>query len=80
MPYVGRLRHKDFACPMTEIEPEEPEKLDKLYENQDTFVIGCEPFAHYSGIKKLEKIGHGSKPGNNCGGKFPNLPAVDQAS
>ncbi len=28
----------------------------------------------------LGTIRPGSKPGNNCGGKFPNLPTVDPAS
>ncbi|HEV3260212.1 MAG TPA: hypothetical protein VG013_25370 [Gemmataceae bacterium] len=55
LPYVGKLRHADFAFLFTEIEPEEPERLDRLYDEGNTFVIGCEPFAHYSGISRLEK-------------------------
>lgn len=55
LPYLGKLQHADFAFLFTEIEPEDPEKLDRLYEEKGTFVIGCEPFAHYSGMKKLAK-------------------------
>ncbi|HVA51846.1 MAG TPA: hypothetical protein VNH11_36225 [Pirellulales bacterium] len=52
-PYLGRLQHADFALLLTEIEPEEPDLLDQLYEKKNTFVIGCEPFSHYSGVEKL---------------------------
>lgn len=53
LPYVGKLRHQDFEFPLTEIEPEEPNKLDRLYDEEDTFVIGCEAFTHYSGIERF---------------------------
>jgi hypothetical protein len=51
LPYVGKLGHADFASLFTEIEPEQPKKLDQLY-NEDgfTFVIGCDAFIHYTGI------------------------------
>lgn len=52
LPYIGKLEHADFAAPFTEIEPEQPERLDRLYDEGDMFVIGCEPFSHYSGIRK----------------------------
>jgi len=55
LPYVGKLGHADFAFLFAEIEPEEPERLDRLYDEGDTFVIGCEPFTHYSGIRRLAK-------------------------
>ena len=53
LPYVGQLAHPDFTFLLTEIEPEEPERLDRLYEENDTFVVGCEAFTHYLGIKRL---------------------------
>ncbi len=55
LPYVGKLQHADFAFLFTEIEPEEPDRLDGLYDKENSFVIGCEPFTHYSGIKRLAK-------------------------
>jgi len=55
LPYVGKLRHEDFGHLFTEIEPEKPESLDRLYEEEDTFVIGCDAFTHYSGIKSLTR-------------------------
>ncbi len=55
LPYVGKLRHPDFAFLLTEIEPEDLEGLDQLCEDEGTFVIGCEPFTHYSGIKRMAK-------------------------
>ncbi len=53
LPYVGRLRHEDFECLLTEIEPDEPRMLDRLYDEENTFIIGCEPFSHYLGIERL---------------------------
>lgn len=55
LPYVGKLIHADFERLLTEIEPEEPRLLDRLYDEQNTFVIGCEPFSHYAGIERLTK-------------------------
>lgn len=55
LPYLGKLQHADFAFLLTEVEPEEPAMLDQLYDEENTFVIGCEPFAHYSGINELAK-------------------------
>jgi hypothetical protein len=49
--YVGKLEHPDFVLPLTEIEPEKPALLDKLCQDEDTFLIGCEPFTHYAGLK-----------------------------
>ena len=51
LPYVGTLEHSDFDFLFTEIEPEEPAALDELCEKDRTFLMGCDPFAHYSGIK-----------------------------
>lgn len=53
LPYVGQLKHADFAWLLTEIQPEKPDMLDRLYDEENTFVIGCEPFSHYSGIERL---------------------------
>jgi hypothetical protein len=53
LPYIGKLGHDDFRYLFMEIEPEDPDTLDKLYENNDVFIIGCEPFTHYSNIKKI---------------------------
>jgi len=50
LPYVGKLGHEDFQYLLMEIEPEDPDTLDKLYDDKDTFIIGCEPFTHYSKI------------------------------
>src|SRR5438128_1452928 len=50
LPYVGRLTHQDFSCKLTEIEPENPEILDQLFEKHRVFVIGCDPFEHYAGV------------------------------
>jgi hypothetical protein len=55
LPYIGKLGHSDFAFLFMEIEPEEHERLDRLYDEGNTFVIGCEPFTHYSGIRRLAK-------------------------
>jgi len=52
LPYVGRLRHPDFRFLFTEIEPENPADLDNLWNERHVFVMGCDPFTHYSGIKK----------------------------
>ena len=52
LPYIGKLQHPDFRFLFTEIEPEEPDKLDDLCDREHTFIIGCDPFTHYSGIRK----------------------------
>jgi len=52
LPYVGKLQHPDFRFLFTEIEPEEPDKLDDLCNREHTFIMGCDPFTHYSGIEK----------------------------
>ena len=54
-PYVGSLEHEDFCNLFREIEPEEPELVDRLYEKEGAFIIGCEPFVHYAGAKRLAK-------------------------
>jgi hypothetical protein len=56
LPYVGKLKHEDFDRLLTEVELEEPIKLDRLFETEGTFVIGCEPFAHNQGIEELSKV------------------------
>lgn len=55
LPYVGSLKHPDFASALAEIEPDEPAKLDLLCEDKHTFLIGCDPFTHYSGLTKAAK-------------------------
>lgn len=55
LPYLGTLQHPDFAFLLTEIEAEDHKILDKLYDEQNTYVIGCDPFSHYAGIKALVK-------------------------
>ena len=57
LPYVGKLKHADFQFFFTEIEPEEPEKLDELCDREHTFIMGCDPFTHYSGIKAAVRRG-----------------------
>jgi hypothetical protein len=52
LPYVGRLRHPDFGLLFTEIEPERLEELDELCEKGHVFIIGCEPYEHYSGLQR----------------------------
>ena len=52
LPYVGKLKHPDFRFLFTEIEPAELDKLDDLCDREHTFIMGCDPFTHYSGIKK----------------------------
>jgi hypothetical protein len=56
MAYVGSLGHEDFAFPFVEIEPEDLARLDRLYDEEDTFIIGCEPFTHYSGIRTIARV------------------------
>ena len=53
LPYVGRLKHADFTCLFTEIQPEEPSRLDRLREVENLIVVGCDPFTRYSGIEAL---------------------------
>ena len=53
--YVGSLKHEDFRCSFIEIEPENLEQLDRIFESRGMFVIGCDPFVHYAGVKKLVK-------------------------
>jgi hypothetical protein len=52
LPYVGKLKHADFASLFTEIEPEEPSALDRLYEDEGVLVVGCDPVTHYLGRTK----------------------------
>jgi hypothetical protein len=53
LPYVGTLTHSDFQLLFTEIEPEEPDKLDDLCDREQTFIMGCDPYTHYSGIESV---------------------------
>jgi hypothetical protein len=57
LPYLGKLVHQDFRFLLTEIEPERPDILDRLFDDKKTFVVGCEPFKHYTGIATLGKTG-----------------------
>ena len=52
LPYIGKLGHDDFQYKFVEIEPEDPQLLDELFDNDCIYVIGCEPFTHYAGITK----------------------------
>jgi hypothetical protein len=52
LPYVGQLKHPDFRFLFTEIEPAELDKLDDLFDREHTFIMGCDAFTHYSGVKK----------------------------
>ena len=54
LPYVGSLKHADFQYALMEIEAEDPSKLDQLCETEGAFLIGCDPFLHYAGLKKAE--------------------------
>lgn len=64
LPYVGDLEHPDFQLLFTEIEPEEPNKLDELYNEEATFVIGCDAFTHYAGMQQLTRnLRHTEKQG-----------------
>lgn len=55
-PYLGKLEHPDFKFLFTEIEPEDPDKLDDLFDDEHTFIMGCDPFTNYVGIKMLPLI------------------------
>ncbi len=55
LPYVGALRHPDFASTFVEIEPADPAELDRLYEDKSLIIIGCDP-AHYSSSKKARPL------------------------
>jgi hypothetical protein len=55
LPYVGKLEHEDFRHLFMEIEPEDPEALDRLFDDKNTLIIGCEPFSHYTGADKVAK-------------------------
>src|SRR5260221_2848937 len=61
LPYVGTLKHPDFQFLFTEIEPEEPAGLDSLCDKDHTFVMGCDPYTHYTGIKKAYQAEKPSK-------------------
>ena len=57
LPYRGSLKHPDFAYFLIELQPEEPDQIDDLFENKRMFIIGCNPFANYDGIESIvEKI------------------------
>jgi hypothetical protein len=53
LPYVGSLKHPDFTSPFIEIEPEDPSKLDQLFEDENVIVVGCDPTTHYGGDRKV---------------------------
>jgi hypothetical protein len=56
LPYVGKLKHPDFRFLFTEIEPEEPDQLDDLCDREHIFIIGCDAFTHYAGIRKVARL------------------------
>jgi hypothetical protein len=49
LPYVGTLKHDDFARPLAEIVPAHNSALDRLFEQHGMFIIGCDPDRHYAG-------------------------------
>lgn len=51
LPYIGRLEHPDFDLKFAEIEPENSAILDELFDEHRVFVMGCDPFTNYSGLK-----------------------------
>jgi hypothetical protein len=53
LPYLGKLKHPDFDLLFGEIEPEDPSVLDRLLLENGVSILGCDPFRHYSGAKKL---------------------------
>jgi hypothetical protein len=53
LPYIGKLKHPDFELPFMEIEPESPTALDQIFLEQGVGVLGCDPFTHYAGLKKM---------------------------
>ena len=53
LPYIGNLKHPDFALPFAEIEPENPAMLDQLFLEQSIGILGCDPFTHYEGLMKM---------------------------
>ena len=55
LPYLGKLRHSDFALRFVEIKSEHPEALDALFDQEKAFVIGCDAFTHYRGVKSRDK-------------------------
>jgi hypothetical protein len=52
--YAGVLEHEDFEHLLVEIEPEDPCAPDELYDADGTFIMGCEPFAHYANVNKQD--------------------------
>jgi hypothetical protein len=54
LPYIGKLEHEDFGSLLMEIEPEETSVLDRLFLDKGVGIIGCDPFAHYSGVDKIK--------------------------
>src|SRR5262249_13386810 len=53
LPYVGQLKHADFTSWFAEIEPEDVSRLDRLCDDENLIVIGCDPFNHYSNVSNL---------------------------
>ncbi|SRR6266446_10709986 len=51
LPYIGKLKHPDFKFSFVEIEPDKQSDLDKLFNHTGMFIIGCDPFTHYVGVK-----------------------------
>ncbi|MDM8549322.1 hypothetical protein QUF72_04555 [Desulfobacterales bacterium HSG2] len=48
--YMGRFGHSDFAHPLLEVEPEFPDRTERLFNDRQMIIIGCDPFQHYDGI------------------------------
>lgn len=49
LPYAGKLQHADFSNPLVEIEPADQAVMDRLCNEHGLFVVGCDPFKHYTG-------------------------------
>jgi hypothetical protein len=71
LPYVGRLSHPDFQFHLTEIQPEEPAKLDDLFDQDHTFIMGCDPFTHYSKIEKRTRSDNSDRSRENSVSQRP---------
>jgi hypothetical protein len=53
LPYIGKLKHADFTSRFAEIALQDASSLDRLYQDDGGIIVGCDPFAHYSGIETL---------------------------
>lgn len=59
--YIGQLQHADFSLPLCQIDAEDVQALDDLYNRKQIFVAGCEPESEYGGIASFLKSSVGQK-------------------